>query len=284
MLPALFQRGSTNDSSVSQNNPAGRTYCVLHRAKNSGKRTFLEAFAHALEIPSDKVTDVFLNLGLLGAAIDEVAKQLERVGATETLKLYSESVPHLKSAISLQQLGTVWESARNLIRDEDLRALRFCSKELALLSPEEALSDDQIKELKTDVDELYESVFKSTELETELKQVILGHLDSILQAIHHYRVKGLRPIAEALTITAVTLDGAAKKQKRSRSRKHKVKTDQVIQHQSLLDSAVKKVKKMMVLIKFGKLVWPWAAKVHEHWPQITDSIEKIEETGKHLLS
>ena len=132
---------------ISLNNPAGRLYSILSRAKTAGGTTVRNNFASAFGAPSENVPQVIMNFGLLGLAVDEVSEQLKRINAIDTLEIYSESVPFLKSALSVQNLGTNWEGYKNLLRDEDLRALRFCSKDLAKESLEEALSEDQLKDL-----------------------------------------------------------------------------------------------------------------------------------------
>jgi hypothetical protein len=60
---------------VSLNNPAGRLHRILSRAKTSGQSTVLNAFAHAFEIPPTSVSEILLNLGQLGLAVDEVSEE-----------------------------------------------------------------------------------------------------------------------------------------------------------------------------------------------------------------
>jgi hypothetical protein len=209
-----------------------------------------------------------LALAQKGLAVDEVSEELKRVNATDTLDLYLESAPQLKSALSIQHLGLGWESYKHQIRDEDLRALRYCSKELAKVSLDVVLSEEQIKDLKTKVEALYDDVFSSTDIEAELRRVILGHLDSIRRAIHIYRVEGIRPLAEALSITAVTLTQPQKKRKRGKSKPEKPKPT--------LDRLRQWVNDTMLMIKFWQFVHPIL--VH-HVPQLVEGVEKI----KHLL-
>lgn len=255
---------------ISLNNPAGRLHRILSRAKSAGQATVLSAFAHAFEIPPANIHEVLMNLGRLGLAVDEVSEELRRVNATDTLELYLESAPQLKSALSIQQLGAAWESYKNSIRDEDLRALRYCSKELSKLSLEEVLSDEQIKDLKTKVEALYEDVINSTDIEAELRKVMLGHLDSIRQAIHNYRVEGIRPLAQALSITALSLaEPHKKKNRKSKPEKPKPTLDKIRQF----------VKDTILVIRFWRLVQPMLVHAKDHLPQLAERVESI----KHLL-
>jgi hypothetical protein len=257
---------------VSLNNPAGRLHRILSRAKSAGQANVLSAFASAFEIPSTNIPEVLMNLGRLGVAVDEVSEELRRVNATDTLELYLESAPQLKSALSIQNLGTAWESYKNHIRDEDLRALRYCSKDLSKLSFEEALSDEQIKDLKAKVETLYEDVLSSTDLEAQLRRVILGHLDSIRRAIHNYRVEGIRPLAEALSITVFSLAEPRKKKRRKSSKPEKPRPT--------LDKVRKFVADASQAIKFWNLVQPMLEHAKAHLPQLAEGVEKI----KHLLN
>jgi hypothetical protein len=264
-------------NNVALNNPAGRLYSALSRIKAAGGATIQHAFATALEIPQDDMTRIHLNVGLLGLAVDEVSEQLRRINASETLEIYLESVPRLRTALSLHQFGTNWDNYKNLIRDEDLKTLRFCSKELSKVSLEVELSDEQLKQLKTQVDTLYEEVLTSNELEPGLRRVVLEHLKSILEALHEYRIRGLRPVAEALTITAVTLSAASKKRKRKKARL--VASDGVDktkpQTKPLFDRLIEGVKNGMVIINLGKIVYPWAISAKDHWPQIVEGLSNI---------
>jgi hypothetical protein len=256
---------------VSLNDPAGRLHRILSRAKSAGQANVLSAFASAFEVPATDVPEILINLGRLGLAVDEVSEELRRVNATDTLELYLETAPQLKSALSIQNLGATWESYKNHIRDEDLRALRYCSKELSKVSLEEALSDEQIKNLKAQVEALYEEVISSTDLEAGLRRVILGHLDSIRRAIHNYRLEGIRPLAEVLSITAVTLTQPQKKRKRGKSKTEKPKPT--------LDKLRKWVNDTMLMIKFWQFVHPMLAHAKDQLPQLVEGAEKI----KHLL-
>jgi hypothetical protein len=257
---------AANEANV--NNAAGRLHKILSRAKSSGAPHVLNAFATAFDLPNTEVSQVLLNLGRLGLSVDEVSEELKRINATETLALYLDSVPHLKSALSLQNLGMTWETFKNHIRDEDLRALLYCSKDLAKFSHEEVLSDQQLKDLKTKVEELYENVFSSTDVEPELRRVILGHLESIKQAIHDYRIAGLRPLAEALSITALTLVEPRKK-KRGKSKTDKQKPT--------LDKIRQFVKDTMLMINFWKLTHPMLVYAKDHLPQLVDKLEKAKD-------
>jgi len=99
---------------VSLNNPAGRLHRILSRAKSAGQQHVLSAFASALEVPPTNIPEILVNLGQLGLAVDEVSEQLRRAN-DDSLDLYLESVPHLKSALSIQTLGATWESYKNNI-------------------------------------------------------------------------------------------------------------------------------------------------------------------------
>lgn len=193
---------------ISLNNPAGRLFSVLSRAKTSGASTYLLAYSHAFDVPRDDVSQIFLKLGQLGLAIDEIIEQMKLIDSKH-LNTYLESVPHLKAAVSVVQLAMNWDSGRS-IRDEDLRALKYCSTDLSEFSREEELSHEQIQELKTDVDEIYEKVLKTGELDRELKRVVLEHLEAIRRAIHDYRIRGIRPVIEAVGMTAFVPKGLAK--------------------------------------------------------------------------
>jgi hypothetical protein len=261
---------------VSLNNPAGRLHRILSRAKSSGQPTLLGAFAHALEIPPTNISEILANLGQLGLAVDQVSEALKRINDTDNLEEYLDSAPHLKSALSIQSLGATWESYKNHIRDEDLRALRYCSKALSKKSLEVALSEEQIKQLKEGAEALYEDVLSSTDVDPQLRGVILGHIDSILRAIHEYRIKGLRPLAEALSITGLTLTSVPE----VKPTEEDSPTDSKRKKRTAVENVRQWVKDTMLAIKFWHLVSPLIFATGTHVPQLTEGIKIV----KDLLS
>ena len=235
----------------------------------------MSAFAHAFEIPPTNVSEILLNLGQLGLAVDEVSEALRRINDTDNLEEYLESASHLKSALSIQNLGVAWDAYKNHLRDEDLRALRYCSKALAKKSLEVTLSDDQIKKLKDGANALYEDVLNSTDLDPELRALILGHIDSILRAIHEYRIKGLRPLAEALSMTGLTLIAVPEaKQTEDMPSDDGVP---VKSKKSTIETVRQWVTDTTLVIKFWQLVSPVFAAAKDHIPQITEGIKIIKD-------
>jgi hypothetical protein len=103
------------------------------------------------------------------------------VHATDALEIYKESIPGLKAALSVQSFATNWDNHKHLIRQEDLKALKFCSVALSKSSFEEVLSDEQLKDLKTKVETLYNEVFRSDEV-TNLNRKLGKSFWSILKA------------------------------------------------------------------------------------------------------
>jgi hypothetical protein len=257
---------------VSLNNPAGRLHRILSRAKSAGQPNVLLAFATAFEIPPTNISEILLNLGKLGLAVDEVSEELRRANDTDNLEEYLESAPHLKSALSIQHLGVTWETFKNHIRDEDLRALRYCSKALSKISLEEVLSDEQIKDLKTKVEALYEDVLGSNDVEPQLRRVILGHLDSIRRAIHEYRITGLRPLAEALSITACTL-AEPRKKKRGKPKKEQPEP----KAKSTLNKLREFVKYAVELTKLWRLIHPMLRFAKDQLPLLKEGYEKVKD-------
>ena len=67
---------------VSLNDPAARLHRIVSRAKSAGQPTVLNAFATAFEIPPSNVSEILLNRGQFGLAVDEVSEELRRTNDT----------------------------------------------------------------------------------------------------------------------------------------------------------------------------------------------------------
>ena len=255
-------------TAVSLNNPAGRLYEALSSARDKGATNILTAFATALgENPKDPAR-VFLKVGMLYQAIDEVSEQLKPLNDADFLDLYLESVPRLKAALNIISFNAAWESHKNLIRDEDLKTLKYCSAKLSKASFEPALSEEQIADLKNKVAALYEEVLKSKELDPQLQRLVLDHLEAIRRAIHDYKVRGIRPIAEALSITMLTLvvNDPEKEPVTDESN-----SDEKPKSKTTMDKVRQFIKDATVVIGFWNLVFP----PQTHLPQLVEAFEKI---------
>ena len=262
---------------VSLNNPAGRLYSILSRAKTAGGANVLSNFASAFGTPPENVPQIMLNFGLLGLTVDEISEQLKRINAMDTLDIYLESVPSLKSALSIQNLATNWAGYKDLLRDDDLKTLQHCSKDLAKFSSETVLSEEQLTDFKTKIDALYEELFQSTELEPELKRVVLEHLESIRRAIHDYRIKGIRPLEEALCVTALTLHQVPSQPAEKESDKpEKPEEAETQKSEPLMERVRGAIDDGLKMINFINLLYPWLVAVKHHYPQLKEGVELIE--------
>jgi hypothetical protein len=181
-----------------ENNPAGRVYSILRDAKDTGgPSTVAAGLAKVFKMKVDAYGDMYRNLGLLDAELDEITLRLQAVGETSQYDIYNKALPRLKRILSFQNLGTPWDQFRNsYIFEEDLKTLEFCSALLDGRFPEETVSDDELLNLLTQVNALWNEVLASS-LDENLKIQVLDCLEQIRRAIRDFKITGMAPLRRA---------------------------------------------------------------------------------------
>ena len=195
---------------VKADNPAGKLYLILEKFDNfriveymspSGNSVrepkIKEKLSHALEIPEDNSFELLHGLFQIHKLIDEVELRLSAIeDINETL--YIEPLKRIRKAYLIIDMEKLWKrSETHPTVDKDLTSLMFMSELLSRYQPEKLVPDEELKELLSDIDELYQMVLASS-LQLELKTLILNQLELIRRAIHDYRIRGVSALQEAM--------------------------------------------------------------------------------------
>jgi hypothetical protein len=184
--------------SGTNDNAAGRLWKVLTAALSLNGGQTHGQLARAFGIESPDTLTIVRVLTLAIEAVDEIELRVKQI-PNVTHDLYLHSITPVKGAFlaAIQNYDfNQWKSGH--LRAEYLPALLFCSDLLSKHCPEQEIKQDELLTLTKVLNELYESVLAS-QIDDNLRLIILDQLQNIQQSIREYRVKGVYVLKKALS-------------------------------------------------------------------------------------
>lgn len=187
---------------IDESNPAGRLHKILSDAKRRKDQDKVRAvWASVLDIEQDEVviTKAVVELYSLSNEIQSLIRMNKL-----NHELYLKSFNQINRAFFPLNLGTNWSSVKQHLTDEALTRLQFCAEELSTFYTEDTLSDEDLAEIITKTEALFEAVFNSS-LPDVLRLSLLEEVERLRSSISMYRIKGAKGLKESLqgTIGAV---------------------------------------------------------------------------------
>lgn len=179
-------------------NPAYRVWQLLRRAvAQSQQIRTLDAWARVFGVDSiEPPTSHFETLSLLGLLAEEArtAERQMKESAALSDELYEFAFRATEQAVDVTQLGSRWQTYKQRITPDVLRALQTCSE---LTRGEEGLIEEA--DLAILVEELasFEEAVIGGVLADELKTFILQQIHIMRRAVLEYRVIGVRAFRAA---------------------------------------------------------------------------------------
>lgn len=174
-----------------QNNPAGRLYDLLDAARQypSEEKTRV-VWARVFGV-SDGDTGVLLNN--LADLIDLVHKAKSSIVRLSDIdhKLYLKPFETIEALLANLNFEAHWENWRNRLDDFTLYGLQFGADRLARASGLAPIKDEQLEQLRKELDDLIEHVLESTHLPPDVKKIFLRNLEALRQAWIAYRIRGI---------------------------------------------------------------------------------------------
>ena len=129
---------------------------------------------------------------------DAVAVMLKMVGNSGYETIYQESLPRIKLVFVPANYAHPWEQYKQQrILDKDLQTLRLFSATLSKDFPEKLATVDERDAVMKSVNDLYDRIAAS-EIDGDLKTIILDRLQQIKDALHEYNVRGIKGVRDAV--------------------------------------------------------------------------------------
>jgi hypothetical protein len=182
-------------------NTAGRLLSIYDKLTSRGlpsDKAMVWVWAEVFEIPQDTphLEDVVVVcLQAMRGEIDLLQAKLLALGAP--FDLTKPGLPRLRNAASTVYLNTKWSGLKDEASKPDNR-LTFIWANWALREEQEDdMPAEELAALKSELDSLEASV-QDTEMTPYLQGFIQRQIDAIRSALRVYRVRGVKPIEEAL--------------------------------------------------------------------------------------
>lgn len=181
---------------IKDNNAAARVYRILLELKSLPNNTpMLEAWAKVFGVDPTNATTVYSNLVRLTDTLAEVERDIRLQDVDHDIFL--QYFPKIRSLLSHPSLQVHLNQHAPLLREEVLTTLQFCSEKLSKAAPEGTVSKEDLGAINEQIDHLAESLVGS-DLNNQLKAVLLDLVESMRQAIAEFRVRGPRGLRQEL--------------------------------------------------------------------------------------
>lgn len=185
---------------VNQNNPAGRLFNIIEPAsKKPDKAKVREVWQQVLNCDGVDEAELTKRVIEVYTLCQEVQKLIKMIPDLNH-ELYLSAFPNIEKAIFPLHMGNNWQNHKRYLDEGVLAKIQFSSEELKKHYSEETISEDDLLEVKTLVEELFETVSNSN-IDPTLRLVLLEELEKIRSSIAMFRIKGAKGIKEALQST-----------------------------------------------------------------------------------
>lgn len=188
---------------IDESNPAGRLHKILSSAKNQAdSKKVSEVWSLVLDMENN---DVVVTKGVVELYnLSQEIQALIKMNNELNHQLYLSSFIRIDRAFFPLNLASNWNSVKPHLTEEALTRLQFCAEELSRFYSEETISEEDLKDIITKTEELFNSLYESS-LPDTLRLTLLEEVERIRNAINMYKIKGAKGLKEALqgTIGAV---------------------------------------------------------------------------------
>ncbi|QUI68964.1 hypothetical protein KIJ96_20475 (plasmid) [Pseudoalteromonas piscicida] len=182
------------------NNPAGRYYEILRKAKSKGDDLKVrQVWAQVLdedESDDSTITRKVIEVYQLG----EEVKRLIGMNEGVNKELYLSSFPQIERAIFPLQLNTTWKAQKQQLNDGVMTRLQFCSELLSSIYNEEQLKDEDLAQVTKLIDELFSAVLSSS-LDGGIRITLLEEIERLRTALSMYKINGAKGLKQSLQST-----------------------------------------------------------------------------------
>ncbi|MEX2411647.1 MAG: hypothetical protein WD607_09835, partial [Candidatus Paceibacterota bacterium] len=160
--------------------------------------------------------------------------------------LFLTAFPKIERAIFPLNLNANWKNQKMKLDPGVITTLRFCSEELNKHYSEEGVSEEDLVDVKKQIDELFEIV-NSSKIDPLLRLTLLEELERIRSAIAMYQIKGAKGLSEALQSTIGAIVSKPNEIKELKKQKPKImdKLFKILGKIDTITSRALKVKKLI---------------------------------------
>ena len=112
--------------------------------------------------------------------------------------LYLKQITEVKRALSLLSMNSgSWRAFLTILNDSLMVSLLLMSESISFYGGEEVIPEEELASLQSDIEDLVNKVVDS-DIDADIKSVLLEGLEAVRQAILNYRVSGAEGIRNAV--------------------------------------------------------------------------------------
>ena len=181
---------------IDESNPAGRLHKILSQAnKRPDQEKVREVWARILDVEQEDValTKAVVELYSLSNEIQSLIRMNDQLNH----ELYLKSFNSINRAFFPLNLSANWQSVKQYLNEEALTRLQFCAEQLSQFYTEDALSEEDLKQIIDKTESLFNAVYSSS-LPDTLRLSLLEEVERLRSAIAMYKIKGAKGLKEAL--------------------------------------------------------------------------------------
>ena len=184
---------------VRKDNPAGRLYHILAAAQDRrGDKTVARVWYEVFDINPPSVPVLFDYLRELQKLVAETKTQLEQVEEASGLN-FLKSFDQIETVVHVSNLDGPWQRYKERLNPQSdaMTRLELGAQALSGRRTEQIIDEDELSQLKGEIESLSEKIIRSDSLNDDLKAFIMEKLEGIRRAIQVYRLRGITNLRKA---------------------------------------------------------------------------------------
>ncbi len=184
---------------MKRTNAAQRLYKILNDAKaQKPNGSSQQALAGIFKTHPDDLATLYSKFSQFLLLIEDVNIRIQALDSTDK-EIILRCIPQLRKAFGSDfSMQGQWNQYINRIGDSDIGLVHFAAKALAGVSTEIELEESNLSEIFKETNDLFE-VVKSSNLDPELRIVLLDLLEAIRRTIVDYQIRGAEGLKRVLS-------------------------------------------------------------------------------------
>jgi hypothetical protein len=181
-----------------QENPAAKLHTLLDSAKKKGNQNFRFTWANVFDIEQNDTSallEKYNSLLNLYFSTKKIITENERLNNEKNIKY----INLIGQALGLINFNNNTSQFISILTPEVMTALYYLSENISFIYdlPDSLISDDQLKEILEEVEELIFNITDSN-LPPDVKQILVNNLYNIKESLHSYFITGIDGVRESL--------------------------------------------------------------------------------------
>jgi hypothetical protein len=181
---------------LKENNSAARLYKILLELKSMPRDlTMAKAWATIFQVNPEDGALLYSNLVRLNDTLTEIERDIRLQDVDPDI--YLQHFPKIRALLTYPNLQAGINQHTALLGEEVLTTLQFCSEKLSKTAPEGSILPEDLSSILNEINGLNEQI-ESSDLNKQLKAILLDLVESMRQAIAEFRIRGPKGLRQEL--------------------------------------------------------------------------------------